>query len=133
MSEESKTPAVGTVNWMDLTVKDAVKVKDFYQDVAGWKSSGLDMGGYEDFVMTPAGGESPAGGICHARGNNAEQPGGWMIYITVDDLDRRLERVTALGGKLRSQVRSAGGMGRYCIIEDPSGATCALFEHTKKG
>jgi hypothetical protein len=124
-------PAVGTVGWMDLTVENAVEVKDFYQDVVGWKGSGLDMGGYEDFMMTPAGSEKAAAGVCHTRGPNAEQPGGWMIYITVADLDRSLERVTAKGGKVRGKIRSAGPMGRYCVIEDPSGATCALFENAK--
>jgi predicted enzyme related to lactoylglutathione lyase len=130
MSDTGK-PAVGTVGWMDMTVKDAVAVKDFYRDVVGWTATGLDMGGYEDFLMIPAGSQMPAGGICHARGPNADMPGGWLVYITVESLDRSLERVTALGGKVRSKVRD-GGMGRYCVVEDPSGAVCALFESTKK-
>jgi predicted enzyme related to lactoylglutathione lyase len=132
MSDAGKPAVVGSVGWMDLTVKDAVKVKDFYRDVVGWTASGLDMGGYEDFVMTPPGSEAPAGGVCHARGSNADMPGGWVVYITVENLDRSLERVTAMGGKVRGQVRSAGGMGRFCLIEDPSGAVSALFEAAKK-
>ncbi|MFP2925978.1 VOC family protein [Pyxidicoccus sp. 3LG] len=131
MSEGRKL-AVGSVGWMDLTVKDAVAVKDFYQDVVGWKAAGLDMGGYEDFVMTPPGSEEPAGGVCHARGPNADMPTGWIVYITVEDLDRSLERVTAKGGKVRGKVRSAGGMGRFCLIEDPSGTVSALFESAKQ-
>ncbi|HZI09299.1 MAG TPA: VOC family protein [Myxococcus sp.] len=123
--------AVGTVGWMDLTVKDAVAVKDFYQDVVGWKGSGLDMGGYEDFVMTPPGSEDGAAGICHARGSNADQPSGWMVYITVADLERSLERVAAKGGKVRGKIRDAGPSGRYCVVEDPSGSVCALFESAK--
>ncbi|MCP3139564.1 VOC family protein [Pyxidicoccus xibeiensis] len=129
MSEQSK-PAVGTVGWMDLTVKDAVAVKDFYRDVVGWKGVGLDMGGYEDFLMIPPGSEAPAAGVCHARGPNADLPAAWLVYITVEDLDRSLERVTAMGGKVRGQIRD-GGMGRYCVIEDPSGAVSALFESKK--
>jgi hypothetical protein len=60
-------------------------------------------------------------------------PSGWLVYITVEDLDRSLERVTAMGGKVRGKVRSAGGMGRFCVIEDPSGAVSALFESARKG
>lgn len=130
MSQTPKHP-VGSVGWMDLTVKDAVAVKDFYRDVVGWTASGLDMGGYEDFVMTPPGSEAPAAGVCHARGPNADLPTGWIVYITVADLDRSLERVTSLGGKVRGKVRSAGPMGRFCVIEDPSGSVCALFENAK--
>ena len=130
MSDESKP--VGSVGWMDLTATDAVALKDFYRDVVGWKAVGLDMGGYEDFLMIPPGSEAPAAGVCHARGSNEGMPTGWIVYITVEDLDRSLERVTALGGKLRSKVRSAGPMGRYCVVEDPSGNVSALFESAKK-
>lgn len=133
MSDGSKQQPVGSVGWMDLTVKDAVAVKDFYRDVVGWTATGLDMGGYEDFLMIPPGSEAPAAGVCHARGPNADLPGGWLVYITVEDLDRSLERVTSMGGRVRGQVRSAGGMGRFCIIEDPSGAVSALFESARKG
>ncbi|NMO16747.1 VOC family protein [Pyxidicoccus fallax] len=130
MSQDSKP--VGSVGWTDLTVKDAVALKDFYRDVVGWKAVGLDMGGYEDFLMIPPGSDAPAAGICHARGPNAELPPVWIVYITVEDLDRSLERVAALGGKALGKVRSAGPMGRYCVIEDPSGVVSALFESAKK-
>ncbi|QDE86187.1 VOC family protein [Myxococcus xanthus] len=122
-------PAVGSVGWMDLTVKDAVAVRDFYKDVAGWSATGLDMGGYEDFVMMPpGGGETPVGGICHARGPNEDQPTGWILYIIVANLEHSLERVTAMGGRVRGKIRGAGPSGRFCLIEDPSGTVSALFE-----
>ncbi|WP_002633382.1 VOC family protein [Myxococcus hansupus] len=124
-----KKPAVGSVGWMDLTVKDAESVRDFYKDVVGWSATGLDMGGYEDFVMMPpGGGDTPAGGICHARGKNADVPPGWMIYITVADLEQSLERVTAMGGKLRGTIRGSATTGRFCFIEDPSGTVCGLYQ-----
>ncbi|NVI98682.1 VOC family protein [Myxococcus sp. AM009] len=124
-----KKPAVGSVGWMDLTVKDAVAVRDFYKDVVGWSATGLDMGGYDDFVMMPpGGGETPAGGICHARGPNADMPSGWMVYITVADLEQSLERVTAMGGQVRGRIRGSDKAGRFCVIEDPSGTLCALYQ-----
>ncbi|AKQ63266.1 Glyoxalase/bleomycin resistance protein/dioxygenase [Myxococcus hansupus] len=117
------------MGWMDLTVKDAESVRDFYKDVVGWSATGLDMGGYEDFVMMPpGGGDTPAGGICHARGKNADVPPGWMIYITVADLEQSLERVTAMGGKLRGTIRGSATTGRFCFIEDPSGTVCGLYQ-----
>jgi len=128
---DAKKPAVGSVGWMDLTVKDAVAVRDFYQEVAGWKATPLDMGGYEDFVMTAPGREEPVSGVCHARGSNAGLPPVWLIYITVEDLDRSVERVQQKGGKVRQPIRSLGSMGRMCIIEDPAGAVSALFEAPK--
>jgi hypothetical protein len=29
---------------------------------------------------------------------------------------------------MRTPVRSMGEMGRMCVVEDPTGAVCALFE-----
>jgi uncharacterized protein len=125
---DMKKPVVGSVGWMDLTVKDAEAVRDFYQDVVGWKATGLDMGGYQDFVMSAPGKEEPVSGVCHARGSNAGLPPVWLIYITVEELDRSVEKVKERGGKVRQEIRSLGSMGRMCVIEDPAGAVSALFE-----
>lgn len=119
---------IGRVGWMDLTVPDAVKVRDFYQNVVGWKSSGFDMGGYEDFGMDlPESGETVAG-VCHARGANAGLPPCWIIYITVADLDESLRQCAAGGGKVLSGPREYPPHGRFAIIEDPAGAPVALFQ-----
>ena len=45
MSEAMKQE-VGSINWTDLTVPEAEKVKDFYSAVVGWKFAPVDMGGY---------------------------------------------------------------------------------------
>lgn len=118
---------VGDIGWLDLTVEDAPRVRDFYREVAGWESSGVSMGEYEDFTMSPPGGD-PVAGVCHRRGTNAAVPAGWMIYIVVDALDSRLERCTALGGSIEKPATEMGSHGRYAVVKDPSGACCALFE-----
>ena len=46
-----KKPLPGEITWVDLTVEHAVKVRDFYSKVIGWKPVGVDMGGYKDFSM----------------------------------------------------------------------------------
>jgi len=121
----SSTPRPGTVSWQDLTVADAEKVRDFYQAVVGWTPTTFSMGGYADFVMG-AEGEDVAG-ICHARGANADLPPVWLIYITVEDLDHSLAECLRLGGALVASPRGYGG-GRYCVIKDPAGAICALYQ-----
>jgi len=45
----------GQIGWIDLTVPDATALRDFYQGVTGWTPSSVDMGGYQDFCMHPAG------------------------------------------------------------------------------
>ena len=124
---EPKTPEVGSIGWVDLTVPDAEGVRDFYTQVVGWTSQPLDMGGYSDFVMNAPGSGDGKAGICHARGANAGQPPVWMVYLMVADLDASVARCEELGGKVLVPVRSAGG-GRFCVIQDPAGAIAGLFQ-----
>lgn len=126
MSDEK--PEVGTIGWIDLTVEKAQEVRDFYAQVVGWKPEDVPMGEYSDFSMTTPDTATPTTGVCHRTGTNADVPAGWMIYINVADLDASVAAVTERGGKVVVDPKSMGSMGRYCMIADPSGATCALFE-----
>lgn len=116
----------GSIGWIDLTVADAPEVRDFYQAVAGWQASGVDMGEYQDFSMSPPGGE-PVAGVCHARGGNADLPSQWLIYIVVVDLDEALAQVKSRGGAVVAGPKSIGS-SRYSVIRDPAGAVCALYQ-----
>jgi hypothetical protein len=64
-------PSIGKVSWVDLTVGDAPRIRDFYQAVVGWEPSPVRMGDYSDFNMNVPGKSEPAAGICHARGQLA--------------------------------------------------------------
>lgn len=123
---DSKKPAVGSITWRDLTVKDAEKVRDFYSKVVGWKSSPVDMVGYNDFNMNLPGSGETVAGICHARGPNAKLPPQWLIYITVADVDESAKRCVELGGKIIDGPRLMGEY-RFCVIQDPAGAVAALM------
>jgi hypothetical protein len=121
------TSDVGKIGWIDLTVPDAVRVRDFYREVVGWRSEGVEMGGYQDFCMLPEEGGAVAG-VCHARGLNEGVPAQWLMYVTVADLERSLARCRALGGTVVREPRGLGGQGRFAIVRDPAGAVCALFQ-----
>jgi predicted enzyme related to lactoylglutathione lyase len=119
---------VGTIGWIDVTVNEAEKVRDFYSRVAGWRAEPVGMGGYDDFNMIGPAGPDPVAGICHARGSNAGLPAQWLIYITVDDLDQAMAAVEELGGSVLRPAGEPGEMGRFCVIRDPAGAVAALYE-----
>ena len=119
-------PTIGSIGWIDLTVENADKIRDFYAKVTGWKPEPVSMGDYNDYNMTSDG--VPKAGICHKKGANSEIPSQWMIYINVSDLDQSREDCKNMGGELLSDIKSMGVMGRYCFIKDPTGAVCALFE-----
>lgn len=122
------TTDVGTIGWLDLTVEDAPAVRQFYEDVVGWSSSGVDMKGYEDYTMIAPRGETAVAGVCHSRGANADIPPYWIVYLMVADLDQSIAAVQSGGGAVVSGPRSMGSTGRYCIIRDPAGAYVGLFQ-----
>lgn len=124
--------AIGSIGWIDLTVENADQVKDFYAAVTGWQPSGLDMGDYSDYVMSTPETNEGVSGVCHARGSNAGLPPVWLIYINVADIEQSLAKCIELGGESITPIKNYGGQGRYCIIRDPAGAHCALFQSLKQ-
>lgn len=126
MSSMGGAPRPGTITWIDLTVQDAERLGDFYRSVTGWARDSLSMGDYHDYVMKDIDGQEVAG-VCHARGGNANVPAQWLVYITVEDLDHSLSECQRLGGAVVVPPRSYAG-GRYCVIKDPAGAVCALYQ-----
>ncbi|PLX33182.1 MAG: glyoxalase [Ignavibacteria bacterium] len=126
----SQKPAPGSITWTDLTVPNADEVRSFYQAVVGWKTTPVSMGQYDDYSMNEAESGAPVTGICHARGVNADIPPQWLVYITVKNLDESLLQCIKHGGLALGEVRALDGSGRFCVIQDPSGAVAALFEAT---
>lgn len=124
MSDSSQ---IGKIGWIDMTVDDADGLRDFYKSVVGWETEAVSMGDYSDYSMIAPGSSEAVSGICHARGSNAELPGGWLIYINVADIEASAAACTANGGDILVEPKGLAG-GRFCIIRDPSGATAALYQ-----
>ena len=118
---------VGKIGWVDISVDDASGLRDFYKQVVGWSSEDVSMGDYADYSMAMPGSGDVVTGICHARGSNAELKGGWLIYITVADVEASADACTANGGTVVVEPRGLAG-GKFCVIQDPSGATAALYQ-----
>jgi uncharacterized protein len=119
--------SIGSICWTDLTVPNAEEVKTFYEAVVGLKSTPHDMeADYHDFNMNlPDTGETVTG-ICHARGVNADVPPQWLVYFLVEDIEASVAKCKELGGEIVAGPRLMG-TGGFCVVRDPAGAVCALF------
>ena len=117
----------GRIVWQDLTVADADGVRKFYEDVIGWETDEHDMGDYHDFDVRPGGEDDVVAGICHARGSNSNIPALWMIYVTVEDVNRSAKIAVEKGGKVLDGPRMMGE-SNFCVIQDPAGAVIGLIE-----
>lgn len=120
----------GRIEWLDLTVGDAPRLRDFYAAVVGWKPADVDMGSYADYSMNLPTGDSIAG-VCHARGSNANLPPQWLVYVRVADVQESAETCLQRGGKVLDGPRRMGG-NEFCVIQDPAGAVMALLSDRKR-
>jgi predicted enzyme related to lactoylglutathione lyase len=117
---------IGKIEWLDLTVDNATRVKDFYAKVVGWTSEGVSMGSYDDFNINLPGTNTTVAGICHARGSNANLPAQWLVYVRVADVAQSAIACEARGGKVIEGPRRMGS-SNFVVIEDPEGAVIALI------
>lgn len=131
-AEESETVVaekpsnIGRIEWMDLTVRDASNIRNFYTSVVGWTSSEVEMGHYNDFnINLPDTGDTIAG-VCHAKGSNANLPSQWLVYVRVESVARSAEQCKKMGGEVLEGPRRMGG-SNFCVIKDPAGAVMALL------
>jgi len=131
LHEHERRP-VGAVAWADLTVADAPAVRDFYAAVCGWTPTEVAMGDYADYAMAPEGGD-PVAGICHARGENAGMPAQWILYVTVENLDRSLAECAARGGALVMPVRDTGQYGPMAVVRAPHWPMLAILQGPSPG
>jgi len=123
----SNSDDIGKIGWIDMTVADAPRVRDFYQAVVGWKVDQIDMGGYSDYVMQMPATDTGVAGICHARGSNADIPAGWLIYIIVADVETSAAMCKVNGGKVIVEPRGLAG-GHFCVVADPAGCIAGLYQ-----
>jgi predicted enzyme related to lactoylglutathione lyase len=57
----------------------------------------------------------------------------WTAYVAVDDVDAKARQVWELGGKVCVPPTDIPNTGRFCVINDPTGATLALIKLTGSG
>jgi hypothetical protein len=114
--------APGAMAWNELSSPDPEAAGAFYSGLFGWTISPSEGGGPPYWMIRN--GERYNGGI-----RPIEQPGvppHWLVYFGSDDADETVARVGELGGRAIVEPMDIS-MGRIAIVQDPQGATFALF------
>lgn len=61
----------------------------------------------------------------------AGMPPTWGAYVTMDDVDARAGQAVDLGGRILVEPRDIPDVGRFCVIQDPQGATLSLITYVE--
>ncbi|MEP3048438.1 MAG: VOC family protein [Roseibium sp.] len=113
----------GAFSWMELYSGDSAGAKAFYTGLLGWETEDMPM---PDAVYTIIkNGEEKVAGFPPMQSDEAR----WLPYVTVDDVDARIEKAKSLGAKVLSEPMTIPGVGRMATICDPVGGVIALITY----
>ena len=111
--------------WNELHTSDPTAALSFYEKVVGFTHRSLDMGPAGAYHIVAKGGVDRGGVTSHLP--NGARPH-WLPYVSVDDVDAAFGRARKLGAKIPMPPESVPGIGRFGVIEDPTGAALAIMK-----
>jgi uncharacterized protein len=122
---DTQTAPNGTWVWNELHTTDPTKALAFYESVLGFTHRSMDMGPAGTYHIVSRGGVDRGGVTSHLPGG--AQPH-WMPYVAVDDPDATIARAKKLGATIPMSPEDIPGVGRFGILQDPTGAIIALLK-----
>lgn len=135
---EHEIPAHGSFCWNELGTTDDEAAKKFYAELLSWtfkegdapEKAECEGGAPMKYSEITAAGRA-WGGIYKMGAEYGGAPSHWMAYVAVDDVDASAQKVEELGGKVCVPPTDIPNVGRFSVINDPTGATLSLI--TLKG
>lgn len=131
---EQMMPANGSFCWNELATTDLSAAQNFYMTLLGWEiKEGTASGSCEGSDAPPmvyneivVGGRH-VGGMYRMGPEFGAAPAHWMAYVAVDDVDGKAQQVSELGGSVCVPPTDIPNVGRFCVVNDPTGATISLI------
>jgi predicted enzyme related to lactoylglutathione lyase len=115
----------GAMTWNDLVTPDPETAAGFYGALFGWTTEEpANAGGYRVIKN----GERSNGGIMpiDPERMGSDTPPSWMPYFGHDDVDRVVEAVGGLGGRVFNGPAQMP-QGKIAVLGDPQGAVFAVW------
>jgi len=106
---------------------DTAAAESFYKKVVGWTAKPFGPDGSYTVLNNSSG--SGVGGMMKLP-DQAKQMGApphWMMYIGTPDVDGMAMRIAQMGGKVHKQPEDIPTVGRFAVVQDPYGASFAIF------
>lgn len=120
----------GAFSWCELITTDAEAAKAFYTKLFDWNAEDMTMPGMTYTVIKAGGNE--IGGIMTIPQDARDMPPAWGVYVTVSDVDATAKTAEQLGAKLLVPPTDIPDVGRFCVIQDPQGATVNAITYKMK-
>lgn len=119
--------AHGIFFWNQLVTPDQAKCGEFYCGLLGWSRRAVDAGPLGSYTIFSSDGVDVGGMMNPTTEYSRSRPPWWQAFIAVADVDACATRVTSLGGIIIEPPHDIPGVGRACMVADPSGAVVQLI------
>jgi predicted enzyme related to lactoylglutathione lyase len=119
--------AVGGVCWTELMSTNMESVRSFYNALFGWVPETNDMGGGMQYTQFKLGSHTAAGAM-QISPEMGPIPSHWCGYVTVENCDATVSKVTENGGQMIVPAMDIPGVGRFAKFRDPQGAVIAFIQ-----
>ncbi len=124
----------GMFSWFELICDDTKQAKAFYSEVISWEFE-TDSNNPAYTLVKTKGSDHPIAGILPKSElmiENKTIPSHWGCYVTVTDIEKRMEKAKELGGTIIVPCTPIPKVGTFCVIQDPQGAVISLMEYDIK-
>ncbi len=116
----------GTFCWDELHTRDLDGAKKFYGAIFGWGGKGGD----NEYWHWQNAGKEIGGLTTHMGGPDV--PPHWLAYVAVSDVDAVSKKAAALGGKVLVPAMDIPEVGRFSVLQDPTGAVFSPFLEARR-
>jgi len=124
--DPADAPAMsGHFFWNELHTSDPTRALSFYEKVLGFSHRAMDMGpGGTYHILSQRGVDR--GGVTSFL--PAGVPPHWLPYVFVDNPDAAIARARKLGATIQVGAEDIPGVGRFGVLQDPTGAVLAVMK-----
>ena len=118
----------GKIWWTELLTRDVAAAKAYYAARLGWTCEDMPMADGGTYTVAMRGG-APTAGISDLADFGMPEGAAprWITYFAVDDVDAAVAATEAAGGRTTRPPFDVPGVGRFALVEDPTGAELGLI------
>jgi uncharacterized protein len=122
-------PKVGTFCWLELVTTDRGAAKKFYSSLFGWTAEDLPMGPDMTYTIFRIGANDVSGAYQLMKEQlEMHVPPHWILYVRVESADASAAKAVQLGAQQIVAPSDIPNVGRFALLQDPTGANICVFQ-----
>lgn len=113
------------VTHFEIYGNDLNKLAEFYRELFGWKIEKADGVDYFHIQTCPSG-PSIRGGLVNRP---IQGPHSWVFYVSVDSIEKTIDRVQSMGGRVVREKTAVPKKAWYAVVEDPESNIFTIYQN----